>query len=96
MLMNIINKAAHVGLGAYSAWGINNPDKRAGAIALIGIFGGYQLVEKWSKGDEAYKEIKEFAIGHFGMLALIRTMEWLSNGHSAKPKRRVKRKNTKS
>ena len=92
--MSFFNRASHVLAGAYVAWGVNDSEKKAGALTLASVFGAYQLTEAWKKGDDAYGEIKEFAIGYASVLLLIRAKEWLypkevEVGHR-KPERRYK------
>ena len=70
------DKAAHYILGIWIGSIINEPKLRHGAYILFGGFLAYQISEAWRKGDEAYREIKEWLIGIAAALMVIRVWRW--------------------
>lgn len=64
----MLNRLAHVGIGAATGWFARRHPRAAGIIALT--FLTYQVVETWRKhqsnpqtADKAYPEIREFGYG---------------------------------
>ena len=58
-MKNFFNKAAHFGIGFATGLGAEKP---AAPIAAAGFI-AYQGIEAYSKGDEGYVEVKEWALG---------------------------------
>ncbi len=64
-MISVLNRAAHFAIGIWVGWNSRAPAAWQG----LAVFGVYQIVETWRKGDKndkAYPEIKEFGIG-FGI-----------------------------
>ena len=61
--MTLINKGAHLVLGFWVGWGINDPRYRVGLIILACFFGLYQKLETDQIADGGWHEVKEFMIG---------------------------------
>ena len=58
-MKNALNRLAHFGIGFATGLGAEKP---VAPIAAAGFL-GYQAIEAYSKGDEGYVEVKEWAIG---------------------------------
>ena len=73
-MLKLFNKGAHVGLGMWSGWAINDPPYRHGGWAFLGTFLSYQWLEAWRKQDQGWPETKEFMVGMGASLLLRRVL----------------------
>ena len=58
--MKWFNKGAHFLIGVWAGWNYKNPASAVGS----GLFVAYQWLEQRYIHDEAYGEVKEYAIGY--------------------------------
>ena len=78
-IVEIFNKAAHFGAGAWAGLGLNDQRYRWGVLVLSALFAVYQLHESSVKKDAGYPELRQFMIGMFGILAFKRAQDWIEN-----------------
>ena len=71
-MLNALNKLAHFAIGGWCGWNYRNPASAVGC----GLFIAYQVVEQNAIHDEAYGEMKEFAIGYGIGLSLRWLRDW--------------------
>ena len=74
-MIRVFNKAAHVGLGMWSGWTINDPKYRHGGWAFLVSFLFYQGIEAWRKQDQGWPETREFMTGMGAALLLRRALQ---------------------
>lgn len=75
-MTNFFNRAVHFGVGVWVGAAINDDDYRHGGYATGTAFLAYEIVQAWRKGDDAYGEIREFAVGLAVALATRRAVRW--------------------
>ena len=75
---HVFNTSAHVGLGFWTGWTINEEEFRTGGLVIAGTFVTYQAMQIVTKGDKGYNEIREFMIGMGIALGARRLRHWLN------------------
>ena len=78
-IINLFNTGAHVGAGAWTGTGINNPKYRWGVLVLAAGFLGYQALGAWKKNDLGGPEVKEYLIGLAIPMVYQRAKDWMDN-----------------
>ena len=79
VLIRLLNKGVHAGIGFWSGWAINDERYNHGAWAFLVSFLFYQGLESLRKGDKGWPETREFMIG---MGAALMTRRFLGDGYS--------------
>lgn len=77
-MISLVNKLAHVAIGAWVGSGINDYRYRHGLYVVSAAFVAYQTLQAWRKGDTGFGEVREFGVGMALPLAWRRLEAWIA------------------